>query len=168
VAGAALDPAAVQAECDAGTVADCSADQLAVFSTDLSEPRAKIVIPMAGGANAFFGQSGYDSAEVPVLLMTGSLDDVGADALFAQVAGVDLTWVDVDGGCHQLFGLGNSVLGAPECLDLPDEEGFSIVNPWALAYARRHVLSDGGAEVAGIVEGTTSLSPRVHVQAKGP
>lgn len=168
VAGAAFDPAAIQAECDAGEVADCSADQLAVFSTDLSEPRAKVVVPMAGGASAFFGESGYGSAKVPVLLMTGSLDDVGAAGLFAAVSGVDLTWVDVEGGCHQLYGLGNTQLGAPECADLPDEEGFSIVNPWALAYARRHVLADDGPEVTGILDGTKSLSPRVHAEHKGP
>lgn len=168
VAGATFDPAAIQAECDAGAVADCTADALAVFKTDLSEPRAKVVLPMAGGANAFFGEGGYDAAEVPVLLMSGSLDDVGAAGLFASVSGVDLTWVDVEGGCHQLFGLGNDMLGGAECKDLPNEEGFAIVNPFALAYARRHVLADGDAEVKGIVDGTTSLSSRVKVQHKGP
>jgi predicted dienelactone hydrolase len=166
VAGAAFDPAGIQAQCDAGEVADCTAPQLDVFTTDLSEPRAKVVLPMAGGASAFFGETGYDSAKVPVLLMTGSLDDVGAGALFASVSGVDLTWVDVEGGCHQLFGLGNVQLGAAECQGLPDEEGFSIVNPWALAYARHHVLGDEGAEATGILDGTTSLSPRVSIEKK--
>lgn len=168
VAGATFDPAAIQAACDAGDVADCSPEKLAVFETDLSEPRAKIVVPMAGGTSSFLGEKGYDTAKVPVLLMSGSLDDVGAGALFAATTGVDLTWVDVDGGCHQLFGLGNSALGAPECADLPDEEGFSIVNPWVLAYARRHVLGDESAEVVGIASGTTSLGPRAHVEHKAP
>ena len=168
VAGASFDEAAIQAACDAGAVADCTADKLAVFETDLSDPRAKVVIPMAGGRNDLFGASGYDAAKVPVLLMSGSLDPVGADTLFEAVSGVDLTWVDVEGGCHQLFGLGNSVLGDDACSALPDEEGFSIVNPWALAYARRHVLQDDGPQVTGIVFGTESLSERVTVQQKGP
>ena len=168
VAGASFDAASIQAECDAGDVGECTADALAVFETDLSEPRAKVVVPMAGGGSAFFGASGYDAAKVPVLLMSGSLDPVGADTLFEGVSGVDLTWVDVEGGCHQLFGLGNSQLGGDECAALPDEEGFSIVNPWVLAYARYHVLSDGGDQVKGVVEGSESLSSRVKVEHKAP
>lgn len=168
VAGATFDLASIQAACDAGEVADCTADQLAVFETDLSEPRAKVVIPMAGGASSFFGAAGLDSASVPVLLMTGSLDNVGALSLFDSVSGVDLTWVDVEGGCHQLFGLGNNEVAAPECADLPDEEGFAIVNPFALAYARNRILGDDSAEVMGIAEGTASLSPRVSYKHKGP
>lgn len=166
VAGATFDTAAIQAECDAGDVADCTAERLAVFETDLSEPRAQVVVPMAGGQNAFFGAAGYDAAKVPVLLMSGSLDPVGADALFNQSSGVDLTWVDVAGGCHQLFGLGNTQLGAAECGGLPDEDGFAIVNPWVLAYARYHVLSDTGGEVEAIVLGSESLSDLVQFKHK--
>jgi predicted dienelactone hydrolase len=168
VAGATFDAAAIQKQCDAGEVGECAATLLAVFATDLSEKRASIVVPMAGGRDDFFGDKGYDAAGVPVLLMSGSLDVVGADSLFADVSGVDLTWVDVDGGCHQLFGLGNAMLGAAACKDLPDEEGFSIVNPWVLAYTRYHVLADRGDQVSGIVEGSASLSARVHVEHKGP
>lgn len=168
VAGATFDPAAIQAKCDAGDVAPCSADEVAVFSTDLSEPRAKMAVPLAGGHNDFFSAGGEDTAKVPVMLMTGSLDQVGADALFASVTGVDFTWVEVDGGCHQLFGLGNSYLGDKACADLPDEEGFAIVNPWVVAYARYHVLGDTSSEVKAIVEGTQSVSDRAHVQHKAP
>ena len=168
VAGASFDTAAIQAQCDAGEVAPCSAEEVAVFSTDLSEKRAKMVVPLAGGRNDFFGEKGYDAANVPVLLMSGSLDEVGADTLFAAVSGVDLTWIEVEGGCHQLFGLGNSSLGDAECKKLPDEEGFAIVNPWVVAYARYHVLGDRSDEVKGIVLGETSVSEKAHFQQKGP
>lgn len=168
VAGATFDPAAIQAKCDAGDVGPCSADEVAVFSTDLSEKRAKMAVPMAGGANDFFGEKGYDAAKVPVFLMSGSLDQVGANNLYSSVTGVDLSWLEVDGGCHQLFGLGNSYLGDAACEELPDEEGFSIVNPWVLAYARYHVVADTTAEVVAIVEGKQSLSERAHLQHKAP
>lgn len=167
MAGATFDTAAIEAACAAGDVADCTPALVAAFEGGLSDSRAKVVVPMAGGKNAFFGDAGYDAAKVPVLLMTGSLDDVGAEVLFSEVSGVDLTWVDVEGGCHQLYGLGNGVLGDEECATLPDEEGFSIVNPWVLAYARVHVLGDGSAEATGIVEGKESLSDRAGVQRKG-
>lgn len=168
VAGASFDTASIQGECDAGNVAECTPGALSVFKTDLGEPRAKVVVPMAGGRSAFFGESGYDAARVPVLLMSGSLDPVGADTLFESVSGVDLTWVDVEGGCHQLFGLGNSHLGGQECAALPDEEGFAIVNPWVLAYARYHVLEDRGEQIAGIVEGAESLSELARVEHANP
>lgn len=168
IAGAKLDAGAMKAQCDAGKIAPCTPDQLAVFSTDLSEKRAKIAVPMAGGTNELFGTAGLGVVKLPILLMSGSLDQVGAGDLFAAVTTVDLTWVEVDGGCHQLFGLGNTMLGAPECAQLPDEEGFSIVNPWVLAYARYHVLADRGDEVTGIVQGKTSLSDKAHVKREGP
>jgi predicted dienelactone hydrolase len=168
VAGAGFDATVIKTECDDGTVADCTDAQRAVFTTDLSEKRAAVVVPMAGGTDDFFGVAGYDSARVPVLLMSGSLNPVGADTLFAATKGVDLTWVDVTGGCHQLFGLGNSALGDPGCAVLPDEEGFALVNPWVLAYLRYHVLADRGAEVSGIVEGSVKYSPLVQVEHKGP
>lgn len=167
-AGAAFDVAAIQAKCDAGEVTECSPEHLDVFKTDLSEPRVKVIVPMAGDNSAFFGASGLGAMKVPVLLMSGSLDPVNADVIFGGVTGVDMTWVEIDGGCHQLFGLGNKFLGDAECLDLPDEEGFAIVNPWVLAHARVHVLGDTGEEVTAITGAMKSLSPRAHVQHKGP
>ena len=168
VAGATFDAGAIKAKCDGGMVAACTDAQRAVFATDLSEKRARAVVPMAEARNDFFGAAGYDAVRVPVLLMSGSLNPVGADALFAAVTGVDLTWVDVKGGCHQLFGLGNTALGDPACQVLSDEAGFSLVNPWVLAYARYHVLADRGAEVSGLVEGSSSISPLVQAEHKAP
>lgn len=166
--GATYDIDSIKLDCSDGDPGQCDDAGYAVFDTDLSEPRAKAIMPLAGGQSGFFGASGLDSTRVPVLLMTGSLDPVGAGALFANIAGVDLTWADVEGGCHQLYGLGNSVKGADECLALGDEEGFAIVNPYILAFARYHVLGERGAEVKGLVEGTAGLSPRMAWQHKGP
>jgi predicted dienelactone hydrolase len=163
VAGALYDVPGITASCTSGSIADCDAAGLAVFSTDLSERRAKVVIPLAGGHASQFLSNGEDAARVPVLLMSGSLNPVGADTLFANVVGVDLTWVDVVGGCHQLFGLGNTQFPDPaSCAVLPDAEGFALVNPFILAYARYHVLDDRGAVVAGLVEGTSGLSPLMN------
>ena len=168
VAGATFDAGVIETKCKNGMVAACTDAQRAVFATDLSDRRARVVVPLAGGTDDFFGAAGYDAARVPVLLMSGSLNPVGADTLFAAVTGVDLTWVDVKGGCHQLFGLGNSALGDPGCQVLPDEAGFALVNPWVLAYARYHVLADRGAEVSGLVEGSVKFSPLVQAEHKAP
>lgn len=161
--GAAFDLAAIQAACDAGEVPSggCTADEIAVFAEDLSEPRVKVAIPMAGGAREqFFGDSGYDAVGVPFVLMTGTDDDVGAAEVFDGIAAsVDFTWIDVTGGCHQLFGLGG-------CELIGDDEGFAIVNAYTLAFARRYALEDGDAEVAAIVDGSRVVSEKVSFQKK--
>ncbi len=159
--GAAYDTAAIASMCAAGNPSPCDATGEATFTTDLSERRAKAVIPMAGGHNDFFLSNGEDYERVPVLLMSGSLNPVGADTLYAGVDGIDLTWVDVQGGCHQLYGLGNTQNGAANCEVLSDEAGFAIVNPFILAFARYHVLGERGAGVTGLVEGTSGLSPLI-------
>ena len=166
--GATFDVDAIKAACAGGDPGSCDDAGYAVFGTSLSEKRAKAIIPMAGGPHAFFGTSGLDTTKVPALLMTGSLDQVGADTLYENLSGVDFTWADVEGGCHQLYGLGNSVKEGPECAVLGDEEGFGIVNPFILAFARYHVLGERGDEVKGLVEGTSGVSPKMKVQHKKP
>jgi predicted dienelactone hydrolase len=169
--GATFDIDAIKAKCAAGDPGSCDAAGIAVFSTDLSEHRAKVIIPMAGGHEDFFGASGVsgeDTTRVPVLLMTGALNDVGAQAVFDGIAKVDLTWADVAGGCHQLYGWGNTFYGDPGCMVLPDEEGFSIVNPFILAVARYHVLGERGDEVTGLTLGTKGLSPKMTFKHKAP
>lgn len=162
IGGATIDPQVVADGCEAGSYADCTADLQAAMTGDLTDPRARVLIPMAGSKNALFGATGLTTVTLPVFLMSGSLDDVGAPAVLAEVAGkVDLTWVEVEGGCHQLFGLGNAVLGDAACKALPDAEGFAIVDTLLLAALRYHVLDDHSDEVAGIVEGTVSVSPLV-------
>ncbi|HRI69787.1 MAG TPA: hypothetical protein PK156_36410, partial [Polyangium sp.] len=96
------------------------------------------------------------------------LDMSGQDHVMTVVKSMDITWVNVENGCHQLYGLGNSVLGDASCKALPDEEGFSLVNPWILAYARYHVLADRSQFVADLIEQRSSLSPKVVVQHFGP
>lgn len=168
VGGAAIDGGWMSAQCASGEITPCSDALLAVLKGDLSEPRAKVVMPLAGAPNTEIG-AGYDGAKVPVLQMDGSLNDVGNDVPWgATNKKVDLTWVTVDGGCHQLFGLGNTIYGDAGCAVLPDEDGFALVHPWVLAYARYHVLGDRSAEVSGLVTGATSLSPLVHVKHEMP
>ena len=149
-AGAAFDTAAIDDACANGGLPSgmCSDADKAAFMTDLSEPRVAVAVPMAGGTrDELFGATGYDAVTVPVLLMTGSEDDVGAQALFDRLdPSVDMRWVDMAGGCHQLFGLGG-------CANLPDAEGQPLVNGYVLAYARHFVLGDEADDVMARVNG---------------
>lgn len=168
VGGASFDAAAVRASCDDGSVKACTEEQIQALATDLSDPRPKALVLMAGAPRPYFASGGYDAVQAPVLMMSGTLNTVSNDKIYDSATKLDLSWAEIDGGCHQLFGLGNTVLGDPECAVLPDEQGFALVNPWVLAYLRYHVLADRGAEVKGIVEGTTSFSPLVHLKHKTP
>ena len=168
IAGAPIDVSSFETRCQAGDLADCTPEQLQALGGDISDARAQIVIPMAGAPTSEFGFANMDTVKVPVLMMSGTLDTSAQPEIFAALTKVDLTWTEFEGGCHQLFGSGNSLLGAPECADLPDEEGFQLVNPWVLGYTRYHVWQDRTEFVKGIVEGTVSSSPKVHYQHKGP
>ncbi len=152
--GATIDPAVVRREC-AGTPA-CTAGEIDSYAS-LRDPRVVAAVPMAGGGTDWI--SGYQGVTVPVFLMTGTEDDVGAAALWDRTAGVKLTWIDITGGCHQLFAFGG-------CVSVPDAEGFSIVGTYALAFARRHLEGDTSARVAGILDGTVTISPRVKLKTR--
>jgi hypothetical protein len=167
VGGATADPAKVRAECASGAVGSCTEELIASMGSVFSDPRVRSLTLMAGAPRPFFATGGYDAVRVPVLMMSGSLNTVSNDKIYDAVTRLDIGWAVIDGGCHQLFGLGNSVLGDSGCAVLPDDEGFAIVNPYALAFARYQALADRTAEVRSIVEAPASFSSRITYVHKG-
>ena len=162
--GATYDIAEIQAMCDGGMKFSepCTPEQIAIFEPGLKDPRVIAGLPMAGGAGTepgWFGVDGYNAVKKPYMLMTGTADPVGAENVWSRVTSIDFTWLDIEGGCHQLFALGG-------CKDFPDAEGYALVNTYSLAFAQRHVLGDTAARVAAILDGTEVLSPKVHFQHK--
>ncbi len=162
-AGAALDPAAVMKQCDSGSYkAPCTDAERAAFAGALAEPRVVAAIPMAGGNGDtdWYGPSGQSQVKVPLFMMTGSEDgpQSAADAL-SRISGVPLTWIDIQGGCHQTFSLGG-------CKDISDSDSFSIVSTYALAFARVHVLGDATPRIAKILDGSELVDPRVTLKKK--
>ena len=168
MAGATFDVAKIAADCKTGRWPDCTPELIQAFSGVLSDPRLLTFVSLAGDGSDILSTAGKNAVKRPVLQMNGTLNDSGETGLFADVTGVDLTWVDVTGGCHQLYGMGNQVNGGPECKALDDQVGFAIVKPWFLAWLRYHVLGDRSVEVASIVTGTTSVSPLMAFKHKSP
>jgi predicted dienelactone hydrolase len=161
--GAEFDVASVQAKCDAGDFSEpCQPDEIALFAAGLGDARIAAGLPMAGGVGdepGWFGLTGYDAAQKPYLLMSGSADPVGAENVFERVTALDFTWLDFVGGCHQLFALGG-------CQDLDEKEGWALVDTYALAFARRHILDDPSARIGAILDGSEILSDKVVFQKK--
>ncbi len=158
-AGATYDMEAVAAKFPEATEA-----QLAVFAAGFDDPRIVASVPLAGTyGKSWFGDSGYLAiGDLPVLSLTGSLDGHdGAAAQFDSLDGIDLTWVELEGGCHQTFALGF-------CDTLDPAEGFQLVDTYVLAFARHHLLGDESAEVLGLLDGSAELSPLATVQVSKP
>ena len=113
---------------------------------------------MAGGySEDFFGETGAAAAHAPFLILTGGADDVGMADDWPRLGGVDRTWIDLAGGCHQTFALG-------VCDTLDPELGYDVVNAYALAFGRAHVLGDDGADVTAALDGSALVSDIVTFQ----
>jgi predicted dienelactone hydrolase len=155
-AGATFDAASIEAtEC---TMVPCTPAELDVFRSGLGDPRFVAAAPMAGVLDVrFFGADGHASVAIPILAMSGGADPIGADAQFAAISGIDFTWVDVAGACHEFFALG--------CGD-PAGEQEAIVGALVLALGRRHVLGDTSPGTLGVLDGTIPLSPRVTLMRR--
>jgi predicted dienelactone hydrolase len=161
IAGATYDEAVVRSECEDLSSGPCTEAELGVFlSGELDDERVVAIMPLAGTYRpAWFGDEGYESVDVPILAMTGSEDNPGSaleqwDRLSAET---DMTWVELEGACHQTFALGG-------CDNLSNEDGYEIVNTFALAFGRHHVLGDESEPTTGVLSGEIEVSDAVTVR----
>ncbi len=158
LAGASFDREATEARCDQGVYAGgCSQETLARMGLGLGDSRVVAIMPTAGsGHSEFFdGVGGRDHLGVPVLMMSAEADDVGAGRLFETLNIEDFTWVEIKGGCHELFNLG--------CGFREDRDKFPIVTTYALAFGRRQVLRDKDVEVLKILEEEAAVSEHARL-----
>ena len=160
--GATYDPDSIDAACSGGgglPTGQCTQAQRDAFlSGQIDDARVVGTIPMAGTIRrSFFGDAGHRTVRGPVLFQSGTNDQVGQQAQWDSMDQVDFTWIEIEGGCHQTFALG-------QCDTLDSEEGFAIVDTYAFAFARSVILSDDS--VAGILDGTTPVSDKVTFQTR--
>lgn len=149
--GSVFDVSYVQGRCDDGAydnAGGCPEAQIAAYGESYEEPRIVAGIPMAGSGDSdwFGGHAGMNGVTKPVLMLSGTLDPVGAQSLYENVTGPEVTWVEFTGGCHQLFGYGG-------CPELPQYEAQPSIDAYTLAFARHHLLGDDDPEVLGLLSG---------------
>ena len=137
-AGAHFD--AVEETCNSNAMpaGGCTATELEAFTSGtLSDDRIAAIIPMAGTIReSFFGPTGYEAVAQPVLFLSGSED--GPDSAqnhWDTTPNANMLWVELAGGCHQTFALG-------QCSTLDVPLGYTIVQSYALAFGRQHILAD--------------------------
>jgi len=152
-AGAAFEPEVCSSLSDEG----CTDAELDAFlSGALADERLVGAVPMGCGyPDQFFGDAPAGVA-APFFMMTGSEDGNNLPDVFDGMSAVDRTWIDIAGACHETFGLGVA------CDTIDQEEGYSIVEAYTLAFARSTVLGDDS--VAGILDGTEVVSDAVTLR----
>ena len=155
--GATFDPNGVSAQC-AGFDPVCTAAEEQAFLDGLQDERVVALLPMAGTLRrSWFGDEGHRAVEAPVLFLSGTDDPVGQQEQWDGMDTVDFTWIDLEGACHQAFALGG-------CSEIDTDRAFGIVQTYALAFARRHVLGDTAAGIPGLLDGSTEVDPAVAFQ----
>ncbi len=151
--GAVLDACA--ADPSDGLCSDLDADSRALFDAGFLEPRIGAFIPMAAGDFGRFGAAGVEAIEAPVLMMTATLDQPAGsetDALWAAINDGDDLGLVLEGGGHQSFTDYADIL---EEVPLAADDGFAVVNAYALAWGRR---LRGDSAVDALLNGTTRVS----------
>jgi predicted dienelactone hydrolase len=152
--GAGYDADALVVQCGDLNEAGCTEEEFAFFlSGELADPRVAAGITMAGAiGRGFFGEAGHLDVQIPLMLMSGTEDHDGIPESWESLQGMTaLSWLELDGGCHQSFATGI-------CSTLDTETGFGLINAYALALGRSAVLGDQSEEVSQILDGSLSLS----------
>lgn len=151
--GCAFDPASIPDNCPG-----CAQASLDVLAEGMDEARFVAGVALAGSyPDGLCGADGYAGVTEPVLALTGSANDVGQAGLAARVPTVDLTQVELEGGCHESF-----ASGLP-CPTLDTDLGFHVIGVYTLAFARQRLLGDDSSTTAAVLDGTTVVDPLARV-----
>lgn len=139
---------------------------VARYEAGFGDDRIQALIPMTpAGANLFGGEPGLAGITVPTLMMTAALDatlpnEAEGDPLWDGMTQADSLRLDFQTAGHFTFsnacGLlpGMSGDGCGEGF-LEPTEAHRLINAYALAFLRLHLLGDTGD--VGLIEGTTRL-----------
>ena len=158
--GAQLNRATYEKRCKSGHFTDCTDAELDTLEAGFADSRIVAAIPMAGAGNFdYFDTATLAGLTTPVMQMSGTEDHDDPQGMWDLSEGTPLTWVSIEGGCHEMFSAGG-------CPDFDRDEGFSLIESYALAFARVHLLDDTNSEVVGLLDGTTAPWESVVLQTR--
>ncbi len=118
-------------------------------SGGLNDSRVKVAIPMAGtDRKTFFGDTGYQGVDVPVLFISGTEDGQERNVShYEDITGLDFQWLSLENACHQSFTVGG-------CATMDTDLAFNILNHYVLAFARQRLLGDDSSDIQSVLNGT--------------
>lgn len=157
LSGPTLDTATLTARCDDGPPG-CTEAEIAAFDDEQDDPRIVATLPLDGFAGSdIVAPSGWSTADRPILYLSKSQD--GDSEPITVAASTNLIWARFDGACHETFN--NSPL---LCDGWDKAQGLDQVAAFMTSFATEQILGTVEEPYVGILNGTTSLDPRISVQ----
>ena len=86
-------------------------------------------------------------------------DDDDPQWVWDNSANTAMDWVSIASGCHQMFSLGG-------CPEIDAEDGHDMIEGYAFAFARHHLLNDETDQTIGLLDGTIQPWDLVSIQRK--
>ena len=138
---------------------NCTPEQLAIFERGLGDSRVVGIIPMAGPlSETQVADDGAVSVSIPILMMSGSEDNHERyQQHYDDLSALDYRWLELNGGCHNTFGL-------PPCDTLDPEVGQELINGYALAFGRSLLLEDTAPEIVDLLSGAERPNDQALLQ----
>lgn len=162
VLGASFDTTLVAGHCAQSASGKCLDGYEAAYAKGFGDERIVAGVLMAGSIKRdWFGPMGHQSVKVPLMSLTGTADPVGAQEQYDAVTQVPMTWIDIEGACHNAFGIGGCDSGSFKA-----EEAYPIINGYVLAFSRRHLLNDTSVEA--LLSGQMTLDAKARFKHRDP
>jgi predicted dienelactone hydrolase len=139
--GSTFDEDMVDAYCARDDVNDCTEQFKTALLASTGDDRFVAAIALAGTIRrSWFGDTGHQSVEEPILSLTGTDDPGNGDEQFESTPELELAWANLNDLCHQGFALGG-------CALISDEESFALVSAWSMAFARYYLLEQSTPDI---------------------
>lgn len=148
-----------------------------ILKTGFKDERFKVVIPMAPGNASLVGPSGLDNVDIPILLMTSTLDrnnpnDVDGDPYWAAMNREDALRVNYDKGGHHSYILTCELSpviafengGGCEDANTDFRTLLEATNVYSMAFTRYHLFGDQA--MLPILQGQASTYEDVTITQK--
>ncbi|MFT7625029.1 MAG: hypothetical protein ACI9WU_004220 [Myxococcota bacterium] len=146
--GLPLDLDGIQDGCGDG----CTEADIAAYEAFQTDPRVVAGVSLDCTIDAtLLPDEGYAQVSVPMLHMSGT-EGNHAIGIFERAAAANLTWVSLNGGCHESF------TGTLDCPTLTLDESLRTTAAYTVAFGTRHVLQSSDPAVTGILDGSVEVS----------
>jgi predicted dienelactone hydrolase len=158
VGGPALDLTAIEARC----APDCVEAELDAYRMFEPDPRVVGVVAMDGGIGTnVVADAGFADMIAPALFLSPA-NDAEDTALYNRSTAADVSWVQLDGACHESF------TGTFNCDTLPLTTSLPVTHTYVIGFGIRHVLQSNDAALLSILDGTTEVDPTVTFSRHAP